>query len=165
MKYHQFLDFIFYLCSFFLRKAYLNSSSRRRETSFGKTGSRLYFPLEMELSDLLFLLLLLGKTCRGLFESTSLSVILEWLFGTWVLVSFKRAVKLSTSFSNIIRFLLHSFSSWLRLNEISLTFSESVFTYLSSLLLISFMHISIFLFISALSLSYNSWSINSSKFY
>jgi hypothetical protein len=64
-----------------------------------------------------------------------------------VLVSFKRAVKLSTSFSNIIRFLLHSFSSWLRLNEISLTFSESVFTYLSSLLLISFMHISIFLFI------------------
>ena len=147
MRYHQFLDFIFYLCSFFLRKAYLNSSSLNRDTSLGKTGSLLCFPLDIELSDLLFLLLLLGRTCKGLFESTSLSVILEWLFGTCVLVSFKSAVKLSTSFSNIILFLLHSFSSWLRLNEISLTFSDNVFTYLSSLLLMSFIHIYIFLFI------------------
>jgi hypothetical protein len=113
---------------------------------------RFVFPLEMDFSDLLFLLSGLG----GLFEGNSCSVSLEWA-GSWVLVSLISAASVSSSFYSIILFRLHSFSSWFRLKLTSFILSVKARLSLPyKLLVIKLTQISIFLSSYVRSLFYNS---------
>lgn len=121
--------------------------------------------LDMDLSDLLFLLLLLSRGgFMGLRELIYLSVMREWFLGIWVLFYLTISVRKSISFSKTILFFLQSFSNWLRLKETSLILSFSCFydallALSKEVELINFTQISIFLLIS----SRNLYSISSAN--
>jgi len=156
---HQFFAFNFYLCSFFFLKAYLSSYYLIFPDYFSlgmlMIPALLFcLPLDRDLSDLLFLLILFKPSpFWGLleFKCIYLSVIRDWLCGTFVLFSLMRQVKPSIYFSTSIRFLLHSCSSWFILKLSSLILSVTplsieLFIWIE-LLLINFTQIYIFLLI------------------